>query len=98
MKTYRKGSSYGLENFVDKSKEQLINFIEKERDGDSSYLVQDGTTNEELIKVIIDRIEFLNEKRSCFENFNALNHLKEANFWLKERIKSKDFRVKSAII
>lgn len=98
MKIYKRGSSYGLEGFIDKTKEQIVNFIEKERDGEHVFVVQDGTTNEELIKILVDRLEFLNDKRSCVENFLAITNLKQANFWLKERIKSKDTVIKNQIV
>lgn len=50
----------------------------------------DGVTNEEVLKVLIHRLKFLNEewqggKFDCVQNRNAIRALKEALFWLERR-------------
>lgn len=47
-------------------------------DPDEVNLVQDGTSNEEVLKVLIDRTETLNEKVHSDENEEALDHLRAA--------------------
>jgi hypothetical protein len=48
-------------------------------------LVNDGTTNEEVLAVLIDRIQFLNSKFPCRENAIALTHIETALLWLNKR-------------
>lgn len=64
---------------------QHIRFMKKV-DG---KLVYEGTTNEELIEVLIDRITKLNAKFPCFENVNAIAHLGGALNILNERTKKR---------
>lgn len=70
---------------------QTIQFIEKKEvpvvaDGDAAgdvpkpgiqlVTVNDGTTNEEVFKMMIDRMEFLQAKMACDENEIVIRHLK----------------------
>lgn len=47
--------------------------------------VNDGTTNEELLAVLIDRLQYLNGKFPCRQNSIAITKLQEAVFWLNDR-------------
>lgn len=47
--------------------------------------VSDGTTNEEVLEVLIDRISFLQSKFPCKENACCITHLQEALMWLEKR-------------
>lgn len=48
--------------------------------------VHDGITNEDLLAVLIDRMEFLNEgKFHCIQNDEAIASLKSALTWLEAR-------------
>lgn len=60
---------------------QLIKFI-KRVDGE---LLWEGTTNEELLTVLIDRTKALDEKFPCRENAMAITKLEEALLWFNER-------------
>ena len=56
--------------------------------GDSfTFRVNDGTTNEEVLKVLIDRMGFLHGKFPWFNSQNAIamTHLETALFWLEKR-------------
>lgn len=44
-----------------------------------------GTTNEEVIEVLIHRLRWLNQKLPCRENSLALTKLEEALHWLGAR-------------
>jgi hypothetical protein len=59
---------------------QEIRFIKKEKDPITSEFktVWVGTTNEELLEVLIDRTTNLNAKMASPENVVALHHLKQA--------------------
>lgn len=95
MKIIREGFKYEVENFENKTEHgQFISFVEKERDGDMTFLVQDGTTIEELIDVLVDRMSFLNSKHPCMENWVVIQNLKTAKFWMIERQREKNKRLK----
>ena len=79
---------YKLENFEDKNSHQTIKFIKKEPvDATSGELqtVHDGTTNEELLKVLIHRLTEMGKKFPCRENSLAITKLDEALMWLEKR-------------
>lgn len=82
-------------------KGQILQFIHKEPalqlvqegkiENDPSFTpatlitVSDGTTNEEVIEALIDRISFLQDKFPCKENACCITHLQEALMWLEKR-------------
>jgi len=80
---------YELANFENKTaKGQILQFIEKEPDKhDSTKLVtvNDGTTNEEVLAVLIDRLTGLQAKFPCKENAVAITHIETALLWLNHR-------------
>ncbi len=89
MRVLTPGHLYELSNFENKDKVgQKIQFIQKEPKEEGStelVTISDGTTNEELIEVLIDRISFLNSKFPCRENAIAITKLDEALLWLNKR-------------
>ena len=91
MKILREGHRYELANFENKeAKGQEIQFIEKEAQVVSEGVnelvtINDGTTNEEVIEVLIDRLNNLNGKFPCRENSLAITKLEEALMWLNKR-------------
>lgn len=64
---------------------QTIAFIHKEEKDDVLETVEDGTTNEEVIAVLIDRLQFLQSKLSSRETALAITKLEEALMWLEKR-------------
>ena len=64
---------------------QHIAFIKKEEVDGEFKTIQEGTTNEAVIEVLIHRIKFLNEKMACRENSLAITKLEEALHWLNAR-------------
>ena len=88
MKVLTEGHKYELENFENKNeKGQEIQFIEKHGTEISGELVTafDGTTNEEVLEVLINRISFLHNKFPCKENACCITHLQEGLMWLEKR-------------
>lgn len=95
MKILTPGHKYELENFENKQNSgQTLQFIEKElitKEPDSDAVVNklvtvnDGTTNEEVLAMLINRLQFLNNKFPCKENAVALTHLETALLWLEKR-------------
>ena len=71
------GYRYALVSFEGKSDPQVIQFIEKASvknpDGAATFTtIHDGTTNEEVAAMLINRIEFLNARHPCQENLDAI--------------------------
>ena len=90
MKTLVAGHLYELANFENKDAPgQKLQFIQKVQSpsGPTGQLdtVSDGTTNEEVLRVLINRLEFLESKFSCPENVAALCHLHDALYALQSR-------------
>lgn len=89
MKILTPGHKYMLENFEHPELEgQTIQFIEKtpsQAGGGELATVNDGTTNEEVLAVLEDRINSLNGKFPCRENAIALTHIGTALLWLNRR-------------
>lgn len=90
------GHKYELENFENKDQPgQVLQFIEKTPVAESSTelkTVNDGTTNEEVLEVLINRLTFLQEKFPCEENAEALAHLDDALGWLYSRTSDRKAR------
>lgn len=77
---------YEMDNFLADAVPEIINFYRMSLDGDKTP----GTTNEEVIRVLIHRLTFLNEKWMdgkfrCRENSLAITKLEEALMWLNKR-------------
>lgn len=89
MKIQRPGHLYELENFENKDQPgQLLQFIEKmpvEKDSAELRTVKDGTTNEEVLRVLIDRLNTLQAKFPCRENAIVVTHLEFGLLWLEKR-------------
>lgn len=94
MKIITYGHRYELENFeVKDNPGQELQFIEKEKTSDGTFeTVNDGTTNEEVILMLIDRIGCLDNKFPCAENKAALGHLQGALAFLEKRTRDRQAR------
>lgn len=81
------GHRYELANFEDVYSEgQRLQFIEKVPCPDGKLrTVNDGTTNEEVLAVLIDRLNYLQAKFPCRENAVAITHIETALMWLNKR-------------
>lgn len=58
-----------------------IVFARKDENGDE----HSGTTNEEVISILVHRLNQLQKKFPCCENALAITKLEEALIWLKKR-------------
>jgi hypothetical protein len=89
MKIIHDHHRYELENFENKeSAGQILQFIEKERVAPGSpelKTVTNGTTNEEVLAVLIDRLRGMGAKFPCRENSIAITKIEEALMWLNKR-------------
>lgn len=93
MKVIKPGYTYEVANFHDPAAPgQIIQFIEKapkEEGSSEMVLVTEGTTNEELLRVLIDRVQELNKKFMSRENSLAITKLQEGLLWLEERTRDR---------
>lgn len=88
MTTVTTGHLYYLDNFENKMETQAIQFIEKkpELEGYPKLItVNDGTTNEEVLAMMIDRMNYLQGKFPCRENAIVITKLEESLMWLNKR-------------
>ncbi|MGL6121669.1 MAG: hypothetical protein ACRC1W_01270 [Shewanella sp.] len=99
MKVISIGHCYELANFENKEEPgQLLQFIHKVPVGISGLhpgqlrTICDGTTNEEVISALIDRMLFLQSNFPCKENACCITHLEEALMWLEKRTRDREKR------
>lgn len=89
MKVITAGHKYELKNFENKEAPgQTIQFIEKVSAPENPTqltTVNDGTTNEEVLEVILDRLNHLNSKFPCRENALAITNIEQGLMWLNRR-------------
>lgn len=94
MKVLIEGHNYLLANFENQQNPaQTLQFIQKEPkvNGEPGELttVSDGTTNEEVLEMLIDRMKYLQAKFPCKENACCITHLEEGLMWLEKRTRDR---------
>lgn len=96
MKVIREGHRYRLDDFENEtSLGQVIQFIEKapvEEGSTELKTIFDGTTNEEVLSVLIDRLSYLQGKFPCRENAIVITKLEESLMWLNKRTQDRQNR------
>jgi hypothetical protein len=88
MNTLIEGHLYQLSNFEGGIPEQKIQFIHKVPTHPNSTELEtksDGTTNEEVLEMLIDRMKYLQAKFPCRENAIVITKLEESLMWLEKR-------------
>ena len=88
MKAIEQGHQYQLDNM--EGGFQTLLFIQKEvtpnsTEGIPMQTIMNGTTNEEVLKVLIDRMYFLQGKMASRENAIVITNLEESLMWLEKR-------------
>lgn len=99
MKILTEGHKYVLSGFESEKGDQQIQFIEKVKrsefnpntgkNPDELVTVNDGTTNEEVLEMLINRLTYLNSKFPCRENAIAITNLETALLFLEKRTKDR---------
>ena len=87
MQVITTGHKYELASF-EGGTTQALQFIEKVTTAEGSKelrTVNDGTTNEEVLKVLIDRMNSMQAKFPCRENAIVTTHLETGLLWLEKR-------------
>ncbi len=88
MKIITEGHKYELDDFDENVTSQTLKFIHKEPmtdNGAELKTVNNGTTNEEVLRVLIDRMNYLQGKFPCRENAIVITNLEESLMWLEKR-------------
>lgn len=89
------GHKYELQLFENKGPYEnplIIQFIEKVPVSEGSTelrTVNDGTTNEEVLRMLIDRMQYLQGKFPCRENAIVITNLEESLMWLEKRTRDR---------
>jgi hypothetical protein len=84
------GYRYEVDSFESEDVKQLLQFIQNQADSDGNLeTVSDGTTNEEVLEVLIDRMQFLNAIFPCRENSIVITHLETALLFLEKRTRDR---------
>lgn len=95
MKVLSEGHLYLLEPFEGGSSQE-VQFIEKVKDpskSDGSMItINDGTTNEEVLRMLINRMKYLQAKFPCRENAIVITKLEESLMWLDHRTAGRQIR------
>ncbi len=94
MKIITQGHKYELANFEHPDQPgQVIQFIEKIYFGYGPLkTVNDGTTNEEVLKMLINRLQGMGDKLPSRENSIAITKCQEALMWLEKRTTDRQAR------
>lgn len=101
MKVITPGHKYELASFEQpnaflEESNQTIQFIEKVQDPHKPtgqmMTVNNGTTNEEVLAMLIDRMQSLNSKFPCRENAIVITHLETALLFLEKRTRDRHAR------
>jgi hypothetical protein len=94
MKVITTGHKYELASF-EGGPAQSLQFIEKVPTAEGSKelrTINDGTTNEEVLRVLIDRLNYLQGKFPCRENAIVITKLEESLLWLNHRTAQRQTR------
>lgn len=96
MKVLTEGHKYELDMFENTQNDlgnQTIQFIEKVAKGEGKVqelvTINNGTTNEEVLAMLIDRMYYLQNKFPCKENAIVITKLEESLMWLEQRTKKR---------
>jgi len=88
MQILTPGHKYLLRSF-EATTGQILQFIEKDVAGNT---INDGTTNEEVLAMLIDRCKLLGEKLPSRETSIAVTKLEEALLWFNKRTQDRKAR------
>lgn len=95
MRVLTEGHLYELDSFEYSPICQTIQFIEKvpKFEGSSELETKNnGTTNEEVLEMLIDRMQYLQSKFPCRENALVITKLEESLMWLNKRTQDRKNR------
>lgn len=77
MECTEEGYAYELDNIQSIHTQEIV-FLKKI----GEEVIHDGTTNEEVVEMLIDRMKYLDTKFPCLENKMVIVKLEESVAWL----------------
>lgn len=102
MRILTPGHKYELADFENSpAPGQILQFIERGKRKDAPFMspagsdpeefitYHNGTTNEEVLEMLINRMKHLNGLFPCKENACCITHLEEALMWLEKRTRDR---------
>lgn len=94
MITKDEGHKYELQHYGNEGGTESLTFIKKTPNTATNELLTeyDGTTNEEVLRVLIDRLQYLQTKFPCRENSIVITKLEESLMWLDKRATDREKR------
>lgn len=101
MQVITEGHKYFLENFEQVEEQdvsgQVLQFIHKKSQQEPNpegilVTVDNGTTNEEVLEMLINRMNYLQSKFPCRENALVITKLEESLMWLNKRTEDRKKR------
>lgn len=97
MKVIVEGHTYELAHYesygLDGCPVERLQFINKVKQEDGALVtLADGTTNEEVLRVLIDRMNYLQKRMPCRENAIVITKLEESLMWLEKRTADRNAR------
>ena len=85
MKVIDPGHVYSLSSYAGEN-EYILNFIHKEPDEENKLVIEkDGTTNEEVLEMLLHRLKWLQNRLPSRETAIAITKIEEALLWLNRR-------------
>ena len=78
--------------FIEKVPVEQLENIPVEAEKGILVTLFNGTTNEEVLAVLIDRLNYLQGKFPCKENAVAITHIETALLWLNKRTEDRKKR------
>lgn len=94
MKVLTPGYLYEVANFKNpETPGQQIQFIENKANENGEFtIINNGTTNEEILAMLIDRLTFQSKLLPNRETSIAITHLQDAENWLLRRSRERAAR------
>lgn len=93
MKVLDPGHDFSLDNLDDIGKTRLV-FVKRMGEGypgnESAY---PGTNMQEVLRVLINRCEYVNKQKPCDETVSTINHLRQALMHLEIRAARRHGRI-----
>ena len=84
MRCVDAGHTYILDS-MEGTVSQTIQFIDKKQVDGQFKTIKVGTTNEDVLRMLIDRMKWLNNLCGCRENSICITKLEESLMWLEKR-------------
>jgi hypothetical protein len=90
MRILKPGVVYELRNYSDSENKMIVSFLEQHM----GTVTTKGTSNEEVFRMLLHRMQYLNTKYPSVENAQVILKLEECLMWLKKRSEKRQHALK----